>query len=117
MVERMLEDAAAADGRWRIACSGTSTRWARIPSGLLGESPRGVPANLFPYVAQVAAGVREHVVVHGDDYGTRDGTGLRDYIHVVDIATGHVAALERLPRLDGCRAWNLGSGTDTPSSR
>jgi UDP-glucose 4-epimerase len=87
------------------------------PSGTLGEDPRGVPNNLFPYIAQTAAGMRERVRVFGDDYPTRDGTGIRDYIHVVDLAEGHVAALEHLLRGEDVRgrnrAINLGCGRGT----
>ena len=80
------------------------------PSGLIGEDPEGVPNNLFPYIAQVAAGRRERVLVYGDDYATPDGTGVRDYLHVMDLARGHVAALERLGDAYGMRTYNLGSG-------
>jgi UDP-glucose 4-epimerase len=111
MTEQMLSDIAAADSRWKIGLLRYFNPVGAHPSGLLGESPRGVPANLFPYVAQVAAGRREHLVIHGDDYPTADGTGLRDYVHILDIAAGHIAALDRLASLSGARAWNLGSGT------
>lgn len=80
------------------------------PSGRIGESPTRVPENLVPYVAQVAAGVREEVTVFGDDYDTPDGTGVRDYIHVEDLAEGHLRALEALEAGPGIRTWNLGTG-------
>ncbi|WP_157648595.1 GDP-mannose 4,6-dehydratase, partial [Thiobacillus denitrificans] len=79
-------------------------------SGLIGEDPRGIPNNLMPYVAQVAVGRRPHLSVFGGDYLTPDGTGVRDYIHVVDLARGHVAALNRLLQLGGVQTWNLGTG-------
>lgn len=80
------------------------------PSGLLGEDPHGVPANLVPYVAQVAIGRLEKVRIYGNDYATRDGTGMRDYIHVMDVASAHVKALEALDSGRGCQALNLGTG-------
>ncbi len=79
-------------------------------SGLIGEDPRGIPNNLMPYVAQVAVGRRPHLNVFGGDYPTPDGTGVRDYIHVVDLARGHVAALNKLLGLGGVQIWNLGTG-------
>ena len=78
---------------------------------MIGEDPRDVPNNLMPYVMQVAVGRRPELVVFGDDYPTPDGTCLRDYIHVVDLAEGHLAALDRLPDLSGWRAVNLGTGS------
>src|SRR5690606_13824118 len=80
---------------------------------LIGEDPNGIPNNLAPYVSQVAVGRLPHVTVFGDDYETADGTGERDYIHVVDLAEGHVAALTKLQDSGGVRAWNLGNGTAT----
>jgi len=79
-------------------------------SGLIGEDPRGIPNNLMPYVAQVAVGRRQQLNVFGGDYSTPDGTGVRDYIHVVDLARGHVAALNKLHQLGGVQTWNLGTG-------
>ena len=90
------------------ACA-TSTRWAH-DSGLIGEDPRGTPNNLMPYVAQVAVGRRAQLSVFGNDYPTPDGTGVRDYIHVVDLAEGHVAALRRLFDAPGSFTVNLGTG-------
>ncbi|MCK9870871.1 UDP-glucose 4-epimerase GalE [Nocardiopsis dassonvillei] len=111
--ERVLQDTAAADPRWRI----TSLRYfnpiGAHPSGLIGEDPQGVPNNLFPYVAQVAAGRRERLNVFGDDYDTPDGTGVRDYLHVVDLAQGHMAAVEHLADASGYRVYNLGTGQGT----
>ncbi|GAA3968178.1 UDP-glucose 4-epimerase GalE [Thermobifida alba] len=108
--ERVLADLAAAAPDWRIIALRYFNPVGAHPSGLIGEDPNGVPNNLFPYIAQVAAGRREKVLVYGDDYDTPDGTGVRDYLHVVDLARGHVAALERLGDAYGMRAYNLGSG-------
>ncbi|XP_075378604.1 UDP-glucose 4-epimerase isoform X2 [Mycteria americana] len=80
-------------------------------SGMIGEDPQGIPNNLMPYVAQVAVGRREFLSVFGNDYGTDDGTGVRDYIHVVDLAKGHIAALKKLKENCGCKIYNLGTGT------
>ena len=110
MVERVLTDVAAADRDWRIALLRYFNPVGAHASGLIGEDPAGIPNNLMPYVAQVAVGKRERVTVHGDDYATRDGTGERDYIHVVDLARGHLAALEHLDELDGAEPINLGTG-------
>lgn len=111
--ERILADAAAADGR----LSAISLRYfnpiGAHPSGLIGEDPAGVPANLFPFIAQAAAGRRGALTVFGDDYPTPDGTGVRDYLHVTDLARGHVAALEHLRDAPGHRAYNLGTGEGT----
>lgn len=84
----------------------------RVRSGLIGEDPQGMPNNLMPYVQQVAVGRRPHLTVHGNDYDTVDGTGVRDYIHVVDLAAGHLKALEWQDSADaGCEVFNLGTGT------
>ncbi|PRB01260.1 UDP-glucose 4-epimerase GalE [Microbacterium sp. MYb64] len=113
MLERVLTDVAQADPRWRIALLRYFNPIGAHESGLIGEDPRGVPNNLAPYVAQVAVGRLPEVGVFGDDYATADGTGERDYIHVVDLAEGHVAALEHLRTHEGIRAWNLGTGRAT----
>jgi UDP-glucose 4-epimerase len=110
MVEQVLGDVAASEPGWRIALLRYFNPVGAHPSGRIGEDPTGVPMNLLPFVMQVAVGRRERVTVHGDDYPTPDGTGVRDYLHVVDLAEGHVAALAALPRIDGCRAVNLGTG-------
>jgi UDP-glucose 4-epimerase len=110
MVEQMLIDVARANPRWRVALLRYFNPVGAHPSGEIGEDPLGPPDNLFPYVAQVAVGRRERVTVHGDDYPTRDGTGERDYIHVVDLARGHLAALSCLDSLQGATAINLGRG-------
>jgi UDP-glucose 4-epimerase len=109
MVEDLLADVAASDDRWQVTLLRYFNPVGAHPSGQLGEDPNGIPNNLMPYVMQVATGRHPFVRVFGDDYPTRDGTGVRDYIHVVDLAAGHRAALEA-PR-PGCRAVNLGTGT------
>ena len=109
-IEEMLRDIARADEGWNIALLRYFNPVGAHESGLIGEDPRGIPNNLMPYLAQVAVGRRPHLNVFGGDYPTPDGTGVRDYIHVVDLARGHVAALNRLQVLGGVRTWNLGTG-------
>ncbi|WP_404371457.1 UDP-glucose 4-epimerase GalE [Kytococcus sedentarius] len=110
-IEQVLRDLAAADATWRIALLRYFNPIGAHESGLIGEDPQGIPNNLVPYIAQVAVGRREHLTVHGDDYDTADGTGVRDYIHVDDLARGHVAALDRLGAMDHpVDVWNLGTG-------
>jgi UDP-glucose 4-epimerase len=110
IIEDMCRDLARADPEWRIALLRYFNPVGAHPSGLLGEDPRGVPNNLMPYVLQVAVGRLPFVGVFGNDYATPDGTGVRDYIHVVDLAKGHVAALGKLESLEGCMPVNLGTG-------
>jgi UDP-glucose 4-epimerase len=111
MIEQILRDLAAADASWRIGILRYFNPVGAHESGEIGEDPSGIPNNLTPYIAQVAVGRRESLPVFGDDYPTPDGTPLRDYIHVVDLAAGHVAALEHLSSSEGgARAWNLGTG-------
>lgn len=110
-IERMLEDLYRADGRWRISLLRYFNPVGAHPSGDLGEDPVGIPNNLMPYIAQVAVGRRPRVEIFGNDYPTRDGTGVRDYIHVVDLARGHVAALAYLAKNSGLAAHNLGTGS------
>lgn len=110
-IEEILTDLQASDPRWRIALLRYFNPVGAHPSGLIGEDPQGPPNNLFPYVAQVAVGRRDRVGVFGSDYPTPDGTGVRDYIHVMDLAAGHVAALDYLAGNPGIHTWNLGSGT------
>ena len=112
VVEDMLRDAFAANSSWRFAILRYFNPVGAHESGLIGEDPQGVPNNLLPFVAQVAVGRREFLNVWGDDYDTPDGTGVRDYIHVVDLALGHLRALEALDKEDGgvCKAVNLGTG-------
>jgi UDP-glucose 4-epimerase len=108
--ETILRDLQQADAAWRIATLRYFNPVGAHDSGLIGEDPRGTPNNLMPYVAQVAVGRRERLSVFGNDYDTPDGTGVRDYIHVVDLAQGHVAALERLLGAAGSFVVNLGTG-------
>jgi UDP-glucose 4-epimerase len=111
MVERILGDLGASDPRaWRIALLRYFNPVGAHPSGLIGEDPQGIPNNLMPNIAQVAVGVRDRVRIFGSDYPTRDGTGIRDYIHVVDLARGHLAALEALRREARGFTVNLGTG-------
>ncbi len=110
MVEEVLQDLAKSDPAWRIALLRYFHPVGAHVSGMIGEDPAGIPNNLVPYVAQVAAGKLERLSVYGDDYPTPDGTGVRDYIHVVDLARGHLAALEALPRTDKPLVVNLGTG-------
>lgn len=109
IIEEILKDAAAADPRLRAVSLRYFNPVGAHPSGLIGEDPTGIPNNLMPYVARVAVGTLDRVGVFGDDYDTPDGTGQRDYIHVVDLAAGHVAALERAR--EGYEVYNLGTGT------
>ena len=111
MMEQVLADVAAAEpGLWRIARLRYFNPVGAHESGLIGEDPQGIPNNLLPYVAQVAAGQREALSVYGNDYPTVDGTGVRDYIHVCDLAEGHVAALRYLRQHTGLLTVNLGTG-------
>ena len=111
MVERILGDLAASDPTaWRIALLRYFNPVGAHPSGLIGEDPQGIPNNLMPNIAQVATGVRDRLRVFGSDYPTRDGTGIRDFIHVVDLARGHVAALETMQREQRGITVNLGTG-------
>jgi UDP-glucose 4-epimerase len=109
MIEDMLADLAASDAQWRIARLRYFNPVGAHESGLIGEAPNGIPSNLMPYVAQVASGQRERLNVYGADYPTPDGTGVRDYIHVMDLAEGHVAALDYLSRVGGLLTVNLGT--------
>ncbi|GGI96797.1 UDP-glucose 4-epimerase GalE [Halopseudomonas pertucinogena] len=111
MIEEMLGDLHVSDASWNIALLRYFNPVGAHISGRIGEDPADVPNNLMPYVAQVAVGRREHLNVFGSDYPTHDGTGVRDYIHVMDLAEGHVKALEWLDRGLGIRAFNLGTGT------
>lgn len=110
MNEQILADAAAADRELAIGALRYFNPIGAHESGRIGEDPQGIPNNLVPFVAQVAAGKREKVFVFGDDYDTIDGTGTRDYIHVMDLAAGHLAALTKLTHDSGFHVWNLGTG-------
>ena len=110
MIEQILRDAAAADGEMSVVLLRYFNPVGAHESGLIGEKPNGIPNNLMPYITQVAAGLREHLNVFGSDYPTPDGTGVRDYIHVVDLAKGHLAALDYAMAHRGAEAVNLGTG-------
>jgi len=111
MIEQVLRDVAVAQPSWRIALLRYFNPVGAHPSGTLGEDPSGIPNNLVPYISQVAVGRREKLLIFGDDYDTPDGTAVRDYIHVEDLAAGHVAALARLASTDrAVSTWNLGTG-------
>jgi UDP-glucose 4-epimerase len=110
MVEDMLRDLHQSDADWRVGILRYFNPVGADASGLIGEDPRGIPNNLMPFIAQVATGRREFLNVWGNDYDTPDGTGVRDYIHVTDLAAGHVRALQHLEKAPGCLTLNLGSG-------
>ena len=109
-IEDILTDLGAADPSWRVALLRYFNPVGAHESGRIGEDPSGIPNNLLPFVAQVAVGRREKVMIFGNDYPTPDGTGVRDYIHVMDLAAGHLAALDYLPTHQGVFRWNLGTG-------
>jgi UDP-glucose 4-epimerase len=110
VIEEMLDDLTRATDGWQVLLLRYFNPVGAHPSGWIGEDPVGIPNNLMPFVMQVGTGRREYVRVFGSDYPTRDGTGVRDYIHVVDLAKGHLAALRAFDRVAGCRAVNLGTG-------
>ena len=110
MVEDILRDLCLSDPRWQVALLRYFNPVGAHESGLIGEDPNGIPNNLMPFVSQVAIGKRPEVVVFGDDYPTPDGTGVRDYIHVVDLARGHLKALDALRNTQGALTINLGTG-------
>jgi UDP-glucose 4-epimerase len=113
MIENILFDLAKSDAEWKIASLRYFNPIGANESGIIGENPNGIPNNLLPYVSQVAVGKLKQLQVFGDDYDTPDGTGVRDYIHVVDLANGHVKAVEKLESLEGCQPINLGTGNGT----
>jgi len=110
MTEQILSGMATADKEWSIALLRYFNPIGAHESGRIGEDPRGIPNNLMPYITQVAIGRREFLSVYGNDYPTPDGTGIRDYIHVVDLAKGHVAAVDYVTGHTGCEVFNLGTG-------
>jgi UDP-glucose 4-epimerase len=110
MIEEILGDLYRADPSWHITLLRYFNPVGAHPSGNIGEDPVGIPNNLFPYIAQVAIGKLPYLRVFGDDYSTRDGTGVRDYIHVMDLALGHLKALEKLRQEPGLHIYNLGTG-------
>ena len=111
MIEDILRDLHESDSTWKIALLRYFNPIGAHDSGRIGESPTGIPNNLMPYITQVAIGRREKLSVFGNDYDTTDGTGVRDYIHVVDLVLGHIKALEYLEHNDGIDTFNLGTGT------
>lgn len=110
MVEQLLQKLSIADERWSIALLRYFNPVGAHKSGRIGEDPQGIPNNLMPFVTQVAVGRREKLAIFGNDYDTVDGTGVRDYIHVVDLANAHLCALNNRLMAKGCRAWNIGTG-------
>ena len=110
MIEQILMDVAKADSEWNIVLLRYFNPIGAHKSGTMGENPNGIPNNLMPYITQVAVGKREELGVFGDDYDTPDGTGVRDYIHVVDLACGHVKALKKFEKGSGLSIYNLGTG-------
>ncbi|MGG2094325.1 UDP-glucose 4-epimerase GalE [Bacillus sp. S13(2024)] len=110
MLEQFLKDLYISDSEWSIALLRYFNPFGAHSSGLIGEEPNGIPNNLMPYVIKVATGELEELRIFGDDYPTKDGTGIRDYVHVVDLAEGHVKALEKVMYTTGVEAYNLGTG-------
>ena len=110
MIEQILGDVFVADNSWSIALLRYFNPIGAHESGRIGEDPNGIPNNLMPYITQVAVGKRDKLRVYGNDYDTHDGTGVRDYIHVVDLARGHLKALEKVMETKGVEAYNLGTG-------
>ncbi len=110
MIERILTDVWKANPTWSVSILRYFNPVGAHKSGLMGEDPKGIPNNLFPYVTQVATGRRAYLSVFGDDYDTHDGTGIRDYIHVVDLARAHLCALRRARRVEGVEHFNIGTG-------
>lgn len=113
MIEYILKDFAIANPSFKALCLRYFNPVGAHPSGLIGEDPKGVPNNLMPYISKVAAGKLAYLSVYGDDYKTTDGTGVRDYIHVVDLAIGHLLAIENISKINGYDAINLGTGKGT----
>ncbi|PLT32602.1 UDP-glucose 4-epimerase GalE [Bacillus sp. V5-8f] len=111
MIEEILRDLHVSDSSWRIALLRYFNPIGAHESGRIGENPNGIPNNLMPYITQVAVGKRERLSVFGNDYETHDGTGVRDYIHVVDLVKGHLKALQFLDHNEGIESFNLGTGT------
>ena len=110
MIEDILKDIYKADKTWNVILLRYFNPIGAHESGLIGEDPKGIPNNLLPYIAQVATGRLKKVSVFGNDYDTKDGTGVRDYIHVVDLAKGHIKALEKIEETPGLKTYNLGTG-------
>ncbi|MCT4544013.1 MAG: UDP-glucose 4-epimerase GalE [Vallitalea sp.] len=111
MIEQILQDIYVSDASWSIALLRYFNPIGAHESGRIGEDPNGIPNNLMPYITQVAIGKRKELSVFGNDYDTHDGTGVRDYIHVVDLANGHLKAIKKVMDMKGVEAYNLGTGT------
>lgn len=111
MIEEIISDLIAADPDWHIATLRYFNPVGAHESGRIGEDPNGIPNNLLPFIAKVAIGVLPELAIFGDDYETQDGTGVRDYIHVMDLAQGHLDALSVIEQTPGLQVWNLGTGT------
>lgn len=110
MIENILQDIYKSDNEWSIALLRYFNPIGAHSSGIIGENPNGIPNNLVPYIAQVAVGIRDQLNVFGNDYDTKDGTGVRDYIHVVDLSLGHIKAVEKIMDGTGVKIYNLGTG-------
>ena len=110
MIEKILKDICVSDKEWSVVILRYFNPIGAHESGLIGEDSNGIPNNLMPYITQVAVGKRDKLYIYGDDYPTHDGTGIRDYIHVVDLAKGHLKALEKLFEIKGVEIYNLGTG-------
>ena len=112
-LEEILGDLCVSDKRWSVAILRYFNPIGADVSGIIGEDPNGLPSNLLPYLVEVAAGERDHLPIFGDDYGTQDGTCIRDFIHVSDLAEGHLCAYHWVAKNSGIRTWNLGTGRGT----
>ena len=110
MIERILSDICKSDSEWSVSVLRYFNPIGAHKSGLIGENPKGIPNNLLPYIMQVASKKLPYLNVYGDDYPTKDGTGVRDYIHVVDLAHAHLKAIERAEKVDGIEHYNVGTG-------
>ena len=110
IIENILKDLSKSDNRWKIALLRYFNPVGAHPSGLIGENPNGIPNNLVPYISQVAIGKLEKLSIFGNNYSTPDGTGIRDYLHVVDLAKGHLKALDKIKNSKALNIWNLGTG-------
>ena len=110
VIEEILQDLCKAEPDWKVVILRYFNPVGAHPSGKIGENPKGIPNNLMPYISQVAVGKRPYLSVFGNDYNTRDGTGIRDYLHVVDLALGHTAALDKFDSISQCKIYNLGTG-------
>lgn len=110
-VEKILNDLYISDNSWKICIFRYFNPVGAHPSGIIGENPSGIPANLMPFIAKVAIGELEHLNIFGNDYDTKDGTGVRDYIHIMDLASAHIAGIKKLEQMDkGLKVYNLGTG-------